>query len=593
MMLTRAHPGVLAPGATRWRLAACAFALLPLCAVGQEVEALKRRVSELEQLVVSQRDEFSSKLAELEKRLDEQPRDEKTSEISEKVEEVSRKVSSLGQLLRRPVEGSSTPTADIFSALHGGLVFTGLFRSRFEAKRNTLDFNGSGSSGIDDSGIRFNGRFRLGFGAVLNADPDGTGEQITALTEFQSVGTYANNTFLGLPSAAGVTVPVQFNIFVEPFEVVNLYQGYMSFQRLLDKTINVKIGRQEIVFGNEMILGNNSFQEGTVHDALLFQWKPCDPWRLSAFYSKEAGPDLSLGSSKADFDEDEMAAAYVEYEPEDQQYKLEAYAAYFNARSAGQDTFVTGSTAYMFDGAYRPPIFGQFWTIGARAFVTDIRLCKDVLTVNGELAWQNGREALNGLLQEDSRDVGGLCGELLVNYRFNPSSDGLRPIATLGYYYAQGGDDITGGDVGFQPLFINRHFETTLRGERNDIYKPYYPGGGRYGNMDELPLFNVHIMKAALSVALSEKIEVGAGFLWAITADDEGYGTGTFGQEADLFGSYVYNDHVQFSANLSFFFPGKTAVGLSNLLFFDPADPSNHADNDLAMAFYLQALIQF
>jgi hypothetical protein len=111
--------------------------------------------------------------------------------------------------------------------------------------------------------------------------------------------------------------------------------------------------------------------------------------------------------------------------------------------------------------------------------------------------------------------------------------------------------------------------------------------------MDEMPLFNVHILKSAVSIALSDRIEIGAGYLYAITADDEGYGTGTFGQEVDVFGSYVYSDHVQFSANFSLFFPGRTAVNLSNLLFFDATVPQDHADREMALAFYLQALIQF
>jgi hypothetical protein len=505
---------------------------------------------------------------------------------------MERKVSTLGRLLRRPVAGSSTPAADIFTALQGGLIFTGLFRTRFEARANNIDFN-SGPTGVDDSGIRFNGRFRLGFGAVLLSDPDGTKEQITALTEFQSVGSFANDTFLSIPSASGVPVPVSFNIFIEPFEVVSLYQGYLAFQRLLDQTINVKVGRQEIVFGDELMLGNNSFQEGTVHDALLVQWHPCPQYWLSTFYSKEAGSDQSIGNSRSDFDEDEMAGAYFEWEPK-RSRTFDLYALWFNARSADEDVFITGSTAFMFDNSYRPPIFGHFWTLGARAFLTDIKICKDVLSVNAETAWQFGEDNSVASATQSARQVGGMCAEVLVNYRFHPSHEGLKPILTAGYYYAQGGDDLADGDLGFQPLFVNRHFESTIRGEREDIYKPYHPGGGRYGNMDEMPLFNCHIFKTALSVALSDKIELGAGYLYALTADDMGYGKGPFGQEIDVFGSYIYKDNVQFSANVSVFFPGKTATDLSDLLFFNVNDPaSRRASDDVAWGAYLQALIQF
>jgi hypothetical protein len=289
-----------------------------------------------------------------------------------------------------------------------------------------------------------------------------------------------------------------------------------------------------------------------------------------------------------------MAGLYFEYERKNKlDRKFEAYALYFNARSTAQNTFVTGSTAYMFDGSYRPPILGHFWTFGARAFATDIKICKDILTVNAEAAWQTGDDTSRDSEPPNlssTRSIEGLCTEILVNYRFNPAGEGVRPIATLGYFYSSGGDDIVDGDIGFQPLFINRHFELS---DRNDIYKPYYPGGGRYGNMDQLPLFNVHILKAAMSIALTEKIELGAGYLYGVTANDEGYGTGPFGQEIDLFASYAYNDYVQFSASASVFFPGRTATDLSDLLFFDTASGVKHASNDPAFSFYVQALVQF
>jgi hypothetical protein len=590
-MLTGGHAAtVLAGGATTWRIAAVAF-VLAAAAAGQDVEALKRRVAELEQTVVFQREEFQAKLEQLEKRLDE-PRDDKTVELTDRIDQIERKVSTQGQLFRRPVSGSSTPAADIWTALQGGLIFTGLFRTRFEVRGNNIDFNG-GSNGVDDSGVRFNGRFRLGFGAVFLSDPDGTGEQVTALTEFQSVGSFANDTYLSVPSAANVPVPVSFNLFIEPFEVVSLYQGYLAFQRLLDETINVKVGRQELVFGNEMILGNNSFQEGTVHDSLLVQWHPCPQYWLSAFYGKEAGSDLSIGNSRSDFDEDEMGGLYFEWDAK-KTLKVDAYALYFNARSADEDTFITGSTAFMFDNSYRPPIFGHFWTLGARLFATDIKICKDVLSVNAETAWQFGEDSSVATGLVPSRDVGGMCAELLVNYRFNPSREGVKPILTAGYYYAQGGENLADGDLGFQPLFINRHFESTGRDERDNVLRPYHPGGGRYGNMDAVPLFNCHLVKGAVSFALSERLELGAGYVWATTADDMGYGTGTFGHEIDVFGSYIYRENVHFSANVSLFFPGETATNLSDLLFFDVTNPaSRRASDDLAWGAYLQALIQF
>ena len=151
----------------------------------------------------SQRDEFTAQARRARTAARRGRATRRATEIAEKIDEMQRHVNNLGKLLRRPVAGSSTPTADIFTALHGGLVFTGPLPHAVRGPDQQHRLQRPGSNGIDDDGVRFNGRFRLGFGAVLMADPDGTGEQITALTEFQSVGSFANNSFLAIPSASG------------------------------------------------------------------------------------------------------------------------------------------------------------------------------------------------------------------------------------------------------------------------------------------------------------------------------------------------------------------------------------------------------
>lgn len=561
-------------------------------AQSDEVKELRRELQQMKSAMAAQREDYERRLGELETRLGE-------AAAAGREEEIANAVAEKVRLYTRPDPATLYPNRGIFDALEGGLFFTGLFRSRFEGRRDNVDFN-PGDSGLDDSGFGFNGRFRLGFGAVLYkelADDDPRrGEsprnvQVSALTEFQSYGTFANNSYVNVTSPSGLSTPFAFNILTEPFEAVGLYQGYLYFQKLVDESLNVKVGRQELVFGNELILGNNSFYEGTVHDALLVQWdrERENGYRVSLAVAKEAAEDASIGTSIRSFDEDEFAVLYAEIFPSET-LRFDLYALRFEARSGGNnDTFVTGSTAFIYDGALTPPILGRHFTLGGRALATELDLAGGPLAINVEAAYQTGvADAPGG----GRRSIHGWTAEFIANWRIPPKDGGLKPIATLAYLYAGGGEPGAAGAIGFQPLYVNRHFEALEVNARERLEKVYYPGGGRYGNMDQIPLFNVHAFKAALSFEVAHRVEVGASYIFAATADDQGYGSGSFGHEVDLFGTYVYSNSLQFSANVGVFFPGRTARELSDALFF-AGQLLSGADNEPSLSVYVQALLQF
>jgi hypothetical protein len=567
---------------------------LAAAAAGQqdEMDALRREVRELKSAITAQRDAYDKRIEELETRLGEMAAQDRAVQIDQAISDRVR-------FYTKPDAVKLYPSKGLFESVEGGLFFTGLFRSRFEARVDNVDFN-SEDTGLDDSGYGFNGRFRLGFGAALyrevldgaeSRDESPRRLQVTALTEFQSYGTFANNSYVNVPSAAGLPVPFAFNILTEPFEDVGLYQGYLYFQKLLDESVNIKVGRQEMVFGNELILGNNSFYDGTVHDGLVVSLdrKLENDWRLSFAYAKQAASDSGIASSVKSFDEDEFFTFYGEIFPSDE-LQIDAYALYYNARSGVNDIFVTGSTAFIFDGALTPPILGRHWTIGSRVQATKLEALGGRLTLSGEAAFQFGEDDSSAA---GRRSIHGWTAEFVSNFRFEEDSD-LKPIATVAYLYAGGGEPGANGAIGFQPLFVNRHFEALQLNAREVTEKIYYPGGGRYGNMDEIPLFNIHTFKAAVSVEATRGVEIGAAYIFAATADDQGYGTGVYGHEFDVFASYTYSNNLQFAANFGVFFPGKTARDFSNLLFFsDPASPNLASGSEVALSFYLQALLQF
>lgn len=581
----------------------------PFTSAQPEVERLKAEVAELKSLLAKQRAEFEKEIDNLKQRFDEDLTDAVKENLEAQVDDI---VASKSKFYRRPRgrRDDSRRNYSVFDALQGGLIFSGLFRSRFEYRAQNVDFN-SGRSGIDDEGTRFNGRFRLGFGAVIIRPSNETDPQVTALTEFQAVGTFANNTYFSFTGAGGVPVPTEFTIFKEPFEQVGIYQGYMSFDRVLGEEIYVKVGRQEVILpeaegnSNEFIFGNNSFYDGTVHDGLLVSWAT-NKFSLSGFYFKEAQSDTELAVTfpADDFDEDWLAGFYGSWRPKDDDEiaAIDFYALYFDARSNFTDAFVTRTTALAFDGALTPAILGHFWTFGGRVFWSEIEALGGVLQVNAEAAYQTGNNGVDDVVSGglDEQSIHGWSAEVLLNWWADPDdSEGLQPIVSLSYYYAGGGGRNSGtpngfpnSHIGFQPLFINRHFDRSAA-DREEFSQPYHAGGGRYGNMDIIPLSNIHIIKAAVTILPIEDVEVGIAGVMAITADNEGWGTGVFGYEVDFFGVYDYQDWIRFSANLSIFFPEKNARDMSQYYFFGDSGLEGEADRDIAVAFYIEALIAF
>lgn len=585
-------------------IAALMFVISAPSALAQtEVERLKAELAELKGALAKQRTDFEKDISDLKERLDTRLAAEVKKKLETYVDEI---VARKSKFYRRPPPGSTDASINysVFDALEGGLIFSGLFRSRFEYRAQNVDFNG-GEDGLDDEGTRFNGRFRLGFGAVIVRGMNEDRTRVTALTEFQAVGTFANNTYFSFTGPGGVPVPTEFTIFKEPFEQVGLYQGFMSFDHVLGDGLYLKVGRQEVILpeddSNEFIFGNNSFYDGTVHDGLLMTWGQ-PRFRLSGFYFKEAQSDTELAVTfpADDFDEDWLAGLYGSWAPsETSKTTIDFYALYFDARSNFTDAFVTRTTALAFDGALTPPILGHFWTMGGRLLWSEIELLGGLLQINAEAAFQTGNNGVDDLVSGglDEQSIHGWSTELLLNYWVQ--SDDLQPIVSMSYYYAGGGSKNSGTatgfpttHIGFQPLFINRHFDRPVAArERYD--KPYHAGGGRYGNMDLIPLTNIHIIKAAISIAPAERLEVGVAGVMAITADDEGWGTGVFGYELDLFGAYDYKDYIRFSANLSLFFPESTARDMSQYYFFSGTGLDGEPDKDVALAFYIQALIAF
>lgn len=609
----------------------------------QTEEDWKRRVAELEGTVKTLSEQLQAAQVQLEI-LNASVGDPDGDGVTALEEEVERVIQDR-VALKVTAQGQTRPIW-MFNKLRGGLLFTGYLRSRFEWRANNLDFNWDNEPGanpeVDDEGVRMSGRFRLGFGTQLYKDISRTdGPRILALTEFQAIGDFANNTFVvqpSTPTANGSSIGVDPLISPQPYGTVGFYQGFMLFDDFFieGEKFDVSIGRQEVAFGSEFIFGTNDFYEGTTHDGLRLSYATQDEsWKIDALFLIEANTDTAAFDllQLSDFDQDHLYGAHLTWidpstrNDDRRSLEVDAYALFFNGRGADSTSFglelATGSSASFFDNTIRPLLTGQFWTLGTRAFwMAPIGFTEeDTLRLNLELALQTGEGFLsdvaggaggiNPLLIGPAanggpqRDAFGYAIEFIANYEFSLGES--KPMLTLAYYHASGAEDAA-DDLGFQPLFINRHFSRLTSNPKG----PQFPGGGRYGNMDVMPLNNIHLLKVAFSNKYGSKAaldsgrsdwELGLSYVLGIVDESQGYQSGIFGHEIDLFAVYTPEflsrgtDYLlRISANLSVFIPEDGASSLSQSLFFANAGAggnNGNASDDAAFAFYLQALIAF
>ena len=129
--------------------------------------------------------------------------------------------------------------------IHGEVRFRGEFNN------NDQDLNDN----TDDGAMYWPYRVRI-------AAEGHFAKNVSAWIEFQNAGVAGD-------TAAGATKlgSVQFS-----GEGVELYQGNLTLNQLWSKNFSLRIGRQEIVAGNELLLGDLDFYSGISHDGGVGTW---------------------------------------------------------------------------------------------------------------------------------------------------------------------------------------------------------------------------------------------------------------------------------------------------------------------------------
>jgi hypothetical protein len=327
---------------------------------------------------------------------------------------------------------------------------------------------------------------------------------------------------------------------------VDLYQANVHWTSVANSSLSMRLGRQELVYGNEFFFGNQDFYNGQSFDGYRLRWEGesvgFDFWwaKTNETFRSKADDDLfnvGLGGKTERGDEYNFYVHYVRMDE------------------------ISGTNRTDLS------VFGFRWTRldgGANHFIWNL-----------EAAWQDGRvgnplDPATGITGEDT-SIGAWGGEGAFGYNWSREANDHRVYAHL--YWASGDTDRTDR-------------------EDNDFRTLYQEIHTRLGRADLIQGTNVISLGFAYEGKLADKHTVGVdlmGFVIARAADSpttlasiagdfDGFvipatalnaapnivpGEDELGQEFDVWYDYYYTDNLSFDLELSAFLPGEAIAQVS------------------------------
>jgi hypothetical protein len=305
---------------------------------------------------------------------------------------------------------------------------------------------------------------------------------------------------------------------------VGMYQTWLEFRNIMgNSALSARIGRQEVVLGNQFQFGNADWYNGVVHDGLRVDWKS-NCWSLTLLALKldsTDGDSNQIWSYLNDHDNDELYSAYFTLKSM-KNLALDLYWIYIN----GHGVFALNSGANAGPQFLYPGFTGYYHTFGARLGGTFNIACG--LDYNVEGAIQTG--------ESGGADVDGFTVEAELGLTFSKSSR-FRIFARG--LFAEGPDT---DSTGYLINYPNRHSNGGFR--------------ARYGLADVIPMSNVAALQAGLHFNPSCNWTIGATGLWATA--DETFGltdSDDYGTELDIWAEYRHSANVTLGAGVAFVFP--------------------------------------
>ena len=399
----------------------------------------------------------------------------------------------------------------------------GEVRSRGEYLNNTTDFDDD----ADDGGVVFPYRVRL-------AAEGHFAKNITAWIEFQSSGVYGGD-FSPFKDGNGDN---GFNF--DQGTGAQLYQANITLNELWSKNFSLRLGRQEIVAGTELLLGDLDFYTGISHDGGVGNFK-FNKWNLMVWYTRPSeGTGFNGDFGFAPPDQVTMNGC----SPCDTQHFLGAYATWTVAKNQGIDVYLM-SLANRDTG-------GNFQTLGGR-YSHDV-MGKNGLFWNVELAIQTG-QVESELLSGADLDAGGRVLEGWIGWNFKSGKNNHRIYGRL---TQASGDDDPADDS--QDAFVSLFGDFHNRLGHGDFFHVDGTSTG-LGAVGDL---GINAVAFGWTGQFGDRSELGAEFWSFATAEENGAGDDALGTEIDVFYNYNYSKNMTFSASLSQLSPDDALTGGGN-----------------------------
>jgi hypothetical protein len=397
----------------------------------------------------------------------------------------------------------------------------GEVRSRADYVNNTQDFDDDS----DDGGLVWPYRVRL-------AAEGHFAKNITAWIEFQNAGLFGGD-LTPFKDGSGDNTPT-----FDQGNQAQMYQANVTLGELWSKNFSLRLGRQEIVAGTELLLGDLDFYSGISHDGGVGTWK-FKNWNLMTWYTRPTeGTGFNGDSGVLPPDQVTLGS------PSDTVHFLGAYANWTVAKNQGIDVYLM-SLADRSVGA-------NFQTLGAR-YSHDV-MAKNGLFWNVELAMQFGQVESELFNATADIDAGGSVLEGWIGWNFKTGKNNHRVYAR---YTSASGDDDPADDSfdAFVPLFGDFH----NRLGHGDFFQVSGTstglGGGVVGDL------GITAFALGWTGQFGDRSELGAEFWSFATAEKNGAGDDALGTEFDVFYNYNYSKNMTFSASLSQLSPDDALTG--------------------------------
>ncbi|MBN2308759.1 MAG: alginate export family protein [Candidatus Hydrogenedentes bacterium] len=383
---------------------------------------------------------------------------------------------------------------------------------------------------------------------------------------------------------------------------LEVYQAYIEVRELLDMPLQLRIGRQELIFGSEWLVGNNFWHDPLSYlsfDAVRLTYAP-DDFSVDVWWSKLA----ERGSLEEDGDVD-FYGVYASYTGIEN-LVVDAYWLWLRDGASLNDTNYIAPTEWLED------VFGLDDYDVTNIHTVGLRAAGEVgaFDYEAEVAYQWGDASQQGFLfkpftyGDNDAEFGNWAGNLTLGYTFDVA---WSPRVYVGGEYYGGEDE--------RDLSLFEWLNPFERSDASVSFNRLFTTWESDWFLDGGSLSNYYNLKTGVSAQPFEKLEVGLDVLYMAVLDgferpasvkignflvpiapalsfwDEG-GPSDLGYAAILWGAYQYSEDVSFEAGWEHFFTGSAleqgafsnAYGLGFL---------NSVDDDDGDYFYLGTKICF